>query len=226
MWFFRRNAPAPAAGRAGRILARGERTAIRELERADVDLWLDWPRHPDPLFRAYDPPFMDFRQREIYYQQRRHSPASRQYSVDDPDGRLIGRISLREIDWRHGHGVLGISFHPEQLGRGLGTDALWAFLGYYFGPLRMRALHLDVAAFNRRAFRVYQKCGFRVYRERWGEAEPDAAGIFLDPVHAGLRPLFQREGPRVRPLLVDMVVRRDEWLRLREECGGPTCLAP
>jgi diamine N-acetyltransferase len=226
MWFFRRNAPAAAGRRDGRILAASARVRLREMERADVDAWVDWPCHSDPLFRTYDPPFLDFRQREIYYQQRRHAATSRQYSVDDAEGDLVGRISLRDLDWRVGSGVLGISFHPERLGQGLGTEALWAFLGYYFGPLRMRTLFLDVAAFNRRAFRVYEKCGFRVLRERWGDAEPDVAGVYVRPELSALRPLFRYDQEFVRPLVLDMVLRRDEWLRLREEFGGPTSMSP
>lgn len=219
---FTRRRPEAAARTvsAPRVLARGEKTVVREFARPDVDRWMAWPRHRDPLFDGYNAPMLSLRQREIYYQQRVHSPDSKQYSVDDLSGEFIGRISIREIDWRLGASVLGISFHPELLGQGLGTDALWAFLTFYFGPLNMNVLFLDVAAFNHRAYRVYEKCGFRKCGQRWGDAQSDTAGIFRKSEYRDIRHLFQWEYGLVRPLLVDMALRREEWIRLRDELGG------
>jgi diamine N-acetyltransferase len=216
MLFQRRSGSATAEPPAPpRILVRGERTVVREFVRRDVDLWCAWPRHRDPLFDTYNAPVLTERQRELYYQQRIHAPDGSQYSVDDLQGRLVGRISLRDIDWRLGASVLGVSFHPEHLGRGLGTDAMLAFLRYYFLPLKMNALFLDVAAFNRRAQRVYEKCGFRACGRRWGEAQTDSAGIFRRAEYESIRPLFQWDSGLIRPLLVDMVLRRDEWDAVR-----------
>lgn len=203
------------------VLARGEKTVIRELERADVDRWVAWPRHSDLLFDSYNAPQLTTRQRDLYYQQRRSSPDSRQFAVDDPGGDLVGRISLREIDWRAGRAVLGVSFCPGRLNQGLGTDALWAFVTYYFGPLRMSALFLDVAAFNQRACRVYEKCGFQRCGERWGEPQTDLAGIFRKPELGEIRHLFRWEYGLVRPLLIDMVLRRAEFERLRDHGAAP-----
>jgi RimJ/RimL family protein N-acetyltransferase len=220
---FTRRSPASEAERhqTDRVLSRGEKTVIREFERRDVDRWMAWPRHQNLLFESYNAPLLTLRQREMYFQQRHHSPDSRQYACDDLAGDLVGRISLREIDWRLGASVLGISFHPQRLNQGLGTDALWAFLAYYFGPLRMNALFLDVAAFNQRAFRVYEKCGFRKCSQRWGEPQADVAGVFRKPEYEEIRHLFQWDYGLIRPLLMDMVLRRDEWLRRRDERMPP-----
>ena len=113
-----------APPRRARILARGEATVLREFERPDVDRWLAWPRHRDPFFDSYNPPVLTARQRDLYYRQRVQSTDSRQYSVDDLAGEFVGRISIREIDWQFGASVLGLSFHPERLNQGLGSDAL------------------------------------------------------------------------------------------------------
>lgn len=203
-----------------RVLARGEYTIVREWERADIDRWIAWPRHKDPFFESYNPPMMSVRQRDDYFQHRLQSTDTRQYSVDSLEEELIGRISLREIDLKIGASVLGISFQPERLGRGYGTDALWAFLGYYFRSLKFQALFLDVAAFNQRAYRVYEKCGFRKCGQRWGEAQTDFPGVFRKKEHEPIRPLFKWEYGLMRPLLYDMVIRRDEWERLATE-GHP-----
>jgi len=197
----------------GKILAEGRKTVLREFVRADVDRWLEWPRHADPLFQVFNPPPMSARQRDSYLASHRQSPASRQFAVDDRAGVLVGKISLREIDWYARSAVLGISFRPDRLGQGLGTDAMEVLLSYYFGPLGMEALFLDVAAHNERARRCYERCGFRHLGEHWGEASPDLAGIFRDPDKEDLRPLFHWEHGLVRPLLYDMVLRRAEYER-------------
>ena len=220
MFTRRRPEPATICRSEPQIVAEGEYTVVREFERADVDRWMAWPRHRDPLFDSYNAPIMSLRQRETYYQQRAHSSDSKQFSVDDHAGELVGRVSIREIDWGLGAAVLGISFHPQRLGQGYGTDALWAFLTHYFGPLCMNVLFLDVAAFNHRATRVYEKCGFRKCGQRWGDPQSDNAGIFRRHEYRELRPLFRWEYGLVRPLLLDMTLRREEWTRVRDELGG------
>jgi diamine N-acetyltransferase len=199
---------------APKVLAEGRKTVLREFTRADVDRWMEWPRHMDPLFHVFNAPVMSPRQRDSYWMSQRQAAASRLFAVDDLNGTLVGRIGLREIDWYAQSSVLGVSFRPDRLGEGLGTDAMRIFLEYYFGPLGMEALFLDVAAHNVRARRCYERCGFRLLGEHWGEAGPDLAGIFRDPERGDLRPYFRWEHGLIRPLLYDMVIRRAEFGRL------------
>src|SRR5688500_12183099 len=84
---------------APRIVAEGRLTLLREFSRADVDRGLARPRHSDSLSYFFNPPPMGPRQRDSYSASRRQAHDSRQYAVDDPEGTLVGRISLREIDW-------------------------------------------------------------------------------------------------------------------------------
>jgi RimJ/RimL family protein N-acetyltransferase len=219
---FKRADKQPVGGRPeeGRVVAVGAVTRVREMTREDVDRWLEWPRHSDPLWVAYNPPILSRRQRDLYFEQHRCARASRQYSVDTADGEFVGRISIRDIDWRLGAAVLGISFNPGRLNQGLGSDALASFLHFYFNELQMRSMFLDVAAFNHRARRVYEKNGFRAYGDRLGEPQPDHAGVFVWPEAALLRPYFRREGSLVRPIMVDMVLRREEWMARQSSRPG------
>lgn len=202
-------------------LGRGPRVLLREMTRADLDRWIEWPRHTDPLYFAFDPPAMSPRQRDLYYLRKQRASGARQYSVEGADGELVGRMNLREIDLFARTAVLGISFRPDRLGQGLGTEALQLLLAHYFGPMRMSALFLDVAAHNLRARRSYERCGFRVIGEHWGEPVPDIAGIFRDPRHAALRPLFVREYGLIRPLCIDMALHRGDYAA-RQRAGRST----
>ena len=57
--------------------------------------------------------------------------------------------------------------NPGYWGRGYGTEVTRLALHYAFNTLQLHRVHLRVAAYNTRAIRCYQKCGFRVEgRER------------------------------------------------------------
>lgn len=186
-----------------------------------MDRWVAWPRHTDPLFENYNPPSLTPRQRDHYYESRAAASDMLQFAVEDQRGEFVGRLSLREIDWGLHCAVLGVTFHPRRLGEGLGTDAMIALLKHYFGAMEMRTLFLDVAAFNRRALRCYQKCGFHETAQHWGDPQPDYAGIRTRREYAAIRSLFRYQDGFIRPLLIDMVLHRDDFLRLHPRGGAP-----
>ena len=172
-------------------LVEGERTRLREFSRRDVDRWMEWPRHPDPLYSSYDPPRMTGPVADAWYDDLVRRQGQQPYAVDDHDGQMIGRIFLRFINRVEGGSVLGIDFDPRFVGQGYGTDALRAFLGYYFGALGFSRLLLSVAAYNVRARRSYERCGFRYLGPHWERLKCDA-NVFVEERYAEVRPLFRR----------------------------------
>jgi aminoglycoside 6'-N-acetyltransferase len=61
-------------------------------------------------------------------------------------------------------GVYGVDLfigEPELWGRGIGTQALRAMVGYLFGALGARRVIIDPQTSNHRAIRCYEKCGFK-----------------------------------------------------------------
>lgn len=75
--------------------------------------------------------------------------------------RLMGDVELEHIVWRTGEAELRICLgNPAEWGRGLGTAAMHLVLAWAFGPLALRRVYLRVAVDNRRAVRLYEKCGF------------------------------------------------------------------
>jgi aminoglycoside 6'-N-acetyltransferase Ib len=65
-------------------------------------------------------------------------------------------------------GVRGIDqflAHPQQLGQGLGTAMVRAFVEKLFGDPAVTRIQTDPSPENRRAIRCYEKAGFRALRE-------------------------------------------------------------
>lgn len=104
-------------------------------------------------------------------------------------GRCIGHVGLRTNDDEcGGHYRVGIE-NPEYWGRGYGTEVTRLVLRYAFGTLDLHRVSLKVAAYNLRARRCYEKCGFRV------------EGV--------LRESFQVDGEWQDDIL--MAILKDEW---------------
>jgi [ribosomal protein S18]-alanine N-acetyltransferase len=96
------------------------------------------------------------------------------YEVLDEDGSLVG---FYYFDERQDALEIGLGLRPELTSQGLGLEFLRA--GLEFGRTRFRPalIILNVAAFNVRAIRVYERAGFREtgrhirHFERWGDVE-------------------------------------------------------
>jgi RimJ/RimL family protein N-acetyltransferase len=82
--------------------------------------------------------------------------------------RLIGHIRLDRVDLNDRRASLAIGIEdPAQLGRGLGSEAIRLVQGYAFQTLALHRLSIRVVAYNLRAIRAYEKCGFVIEgRER------------------------------------------------------------
>lgn len=77
------------------------------------------------------------------------------------DDRPVGVVGLDEIDLVNGSSPFGIFIgDAADRGRGYGSDAVEAVLGFAFGELRLERVWLDVFAFNDGAIRVYERAGF------------------------------------------------------------------
>jgi RimJ/RimL family protein N-acetyltransferase len=202
-----------------RALVKGQKTIIRRFTREDVDSWLAWASHPDPLYSSSYPRSMHRYERDAWFAERSNRWDYMMFAVDDLQGQLVGLITLRNIERSHSHAVLGITLRPEVLSGGYGTDSLWAFLSYYFDALGFDAMILDVAAYNRRAQRVYEKCGFIYTGEHWGHF--DDYTVFSNAYYQGIRHYFRQHGAWVETLYYDMVLRRYDFLQRRQRGLGP-----
>ena len=187
-----------------RFVAVGRLTRIRAFTRRDVDRWLAWPRHADPLFSSFDPTPMDGSMRDAWYDDLVQRQGQLPFAIETLDRQLIGRLFLRHVRPGERSSILGIDLDPRFVGQGFGTDALQAFLGYYFGRAGFRRMCLSVAGYNTRARRSYERCGFRYVGTHWDLLRCDA-DVLHDPRYGEIRDYF-RSGPRgLETLMYDMV---------------------
>lgn len=194
---------------AGARVIHGQRVTLRSWQRGDTLAQELWPRYTEPFSSLWNIP------RTISYDDvvgRGWSGQRYAWAVEDAGRRLIGRISLREVDAKGASARLGISLAQPYVGQGLGTEALVLFLEHYFGPLGFARMHLDVAAFNRRAVRCYEQLGFSHLGSEWRGAGNDPALRLLDdPRHRDLLPHFRRGRFETQVEFYEMVLDRADW---------------
>ena len=109
---------------------------------------------------------------------------------------LIGEVRLDRVDLRDRRAALAIGIEDRgKLGRGLGTDAIRLVLDFAFNEIALHRLSVRVIAYNIRAIRAYEKCGFTVEGREREAAQVD--GAWYDDLMMGL---LDREYARLTPL--------------------------
>lgn len=74
----------------------------------------------------------------------------------------IGTCQLLNINWRHRSAELQIRIgDSSHQGKGYGSEAVQLLIEFGFKDLNLHRIYLHVFAANKRAIRVYEKCGFR-----------------------------------------------------------------
>jgi ribosomal-protein-alanine N-acetyltransferase len=96
------------------------------------------------------------------------------FEVRDETNMLVGFYYFEE----RGDAVfLGLGLRPELTGRGLGLEFVRRGVDFAQSTSAERRIVLDVASFNERAIKVYERAGFRETgrhvrnTERWGDVE-------------------------------------------------------
>ena len=81
--------------------------------------------------------------------------------------KLIGNISLIEVDLVHRNAVLGIFIGDDSnRGKGYGKEAIKLLLEYGFNNLNLNNIMLSVYSFNKRAIKVYESLWFKKFGTR------------------------------------------------------------
>jgi len=146
------------------LMTCGERVLLRPLRESDVEeslrVWTPELRHMygGSLTAERRPTMEDRRQ---WFARVTADESGRQFAIET-DGHYIGHVGLRAIDHENRKASLAIGIEsPHYWGRGYGAEVIRLMLRYAFETLNLHRVELRAAAYNLRAIRCYEKCGFR-----------------------------------------------------------------
>jgi RimJ/RimL family protein N-acetyltransferase len=194
----------------------GPRVRLRSWRRGDTLSQELWPRYTEPFHSLWNLPRSGSFSYDLDFSRNNWSNRRYAWAIEDYGCRLIGRITLREVDSSQVHARLGISLAQPFVSQGLGTEAMILFLDYYFEDLAFHTLLLDVAAFNQRAVRCYNRLGFQHLESEWRSAGGDPALRLLeDPNYRHLRGYFRQMRFETLVEFYEMELTRERWMSLR-----------
>lgn len=140
---------------------RGKRVKIRPLKLKDVYAMRYWGFHEDPLFEDYNFPLLTDQELLYWYKAKTASFFNKYYAIYNEKDILVGYMGIKKIRRIVRKSTLGLVMDPTYMDQKYGSESLASFLNYYFEEMKMRSMDLEVAEFNKRAYRVYEKMGFR-----------------------------------------------------------------
>lgn len=140
---------------------RGPRIGIRKLKLEDVFQMRKWGYHESPLLGDYNFPDMNDRELKLWYKLKTIGWYNKYYGIFNEENKLIGYMGIKSIRRIKRESTLGIVFDPNYVSMGYGTECLSIFLNHYFTKMKMKRMYLEVAEFNKRAYRLYEKMGFK-----------------------------------------------------------------
>lgn len=143
-------------------MIQGTKIRLRALEKEDLPRFVGWMNDPETQrFMAVRYP-LSMTEEETWWQRYQERVNDHIFAIETEDGTYIGNVGLHNVEAENRRAGLGIMIgHKDYWGRGYGTDAIRALLGWAFGYLNLHRVYLTVYDYNQRAIRSYEKCGFQ-----------------------------------------------------------------
>lgn len=182
---------------------------FEKLQLDHVRSMVSWGRHENPLLQDYN--FLQESEDEfkLFYLDKTLSPFNRYYAVIY-DGEVIGYLGIKKINILTKNSTLGLVLNPSIIEEGYGTMVLSEFLKYYFDALKMKKMILEVAAYNPRAKRVYEKMGF-VEAGYYLDKYPNNPPRDDDPYYLEHRDVFVKKDGELYNYLYRMELRKEDF---------------
>jgi RimJ/RimL family protein N-acetyltransferase len=159
------------------------------------DAWNDYTWRTDPELATLDatvPTSQSFEVFFLYYREelRAPSPWSQRYSIITSDGKHIGNCMTYDINIGLREAEVGIMIgNRDYWDQSYGYDSMTALVDHLFMSTGLRHLYLHTLAWNSRARKCFEKCGF-MFRQI--EEKDDKSFALMD-------------------------IYRNQWLKVRNE---------
>lgn len=191
---------------------KGERVTIRPLKVEDVFYMRNWGYHDNPLLSDYNFPTITDNEVHAWYQLKTLPWYNKYYGVLNEEGKLIGYMGIKNIRKVKKESTLGIVFDPNYVNQGYGSETLTVFLKYYFKELNMKRMFLEVAEFNKRAYKAYEKIGFKpvgYYLDLFHDTTLD----LNNPYYLDHKSSFVFKGKKIYTYIYKMKLSKNEFLK-------------
>lgn len=144
------------------MIIMSDRVLIRELEEGDLARVLEWINDEEIAYYMGIRHRVTWPEQQAWYRRLKKDSSKQVFAILlKEELRHVGNISLDNINLIDQNARLTIFLGDKSLyGKGLGRDALKAFLGYCFRQLKLHRVYLIVHEENERAIRLYSRCGF------------------------------------------------------------------
>ena len=137
---------------------------------------------------------------------------NRYYGVLNEENRLIGYMGIKNIRKVKKESTLGIVFDPNYVSKGYGSETLRVFLDYYFKQLKMKRMYLEVAEFNKRAYKVYENIGFKPIAYYLDEFHDTTLNLD-DPYYLNHKSSFVIKGKKIYNYVYKMKLSKGDFLK-------------
>ena len=140
----------------------GRRLRLWSLEKFDISQNYHWANDPELIRLAgIEPAPKSLVDMERWFENVHTDPNQKMLTIKTLEGDYIGNISLTDISWRCGTAEIGLFLGDRATwGHGLGSEAVELAVRFAFDELRLHRIEARVLAFNARALRLFERCGF------------------------------------------------------------------
>lgn len=197
---------------------KGRRITIDKLRVEDVFDMRNWGTHENPMLEDYNFPNMNDREIRIWHRMKTSNPYDRYFGIKDEEDLLIGYMGMKSIKLFRRFSTLGLVLDPDRMDEGYGTEVLETFLKIYFSEMKMKKMILEVSAFNKRAYRLYEKMGFKknyMYKEEFFDQYIN----FSNPYYSDEESSFEIIDGKIYNYIYKMTLTKDRFLELKESMG-------
>ncbi|GAA4158630.1 GNAT family protein [Gryllotalpicola daejeonensis] len=159
------------ASEYGKRALTGELVRLRAAEEDDLVTIADWYRDPEYTVLQSTTYQITSRAETVEHMRKWFDNTTAQgggnFVVEALDtGQVVGAVNIWGGSLPLRTGTLAIQIGGDFVGKGYGTDALRVAVDFSFRELGLNRLQLNVAAFNPRAIRAYEKAGFVIEGRR------------------------------------------------------------
>lgn len=144
---------------------KGDRITIRPIRLEDAYAMKGWGFHRNTLLADYNIPELTNEELKQWFKYKSKGFSQKYYSVENEVNILIGYFGIKNVRRILREATLGIAIDPNYVNMGYGSEIIRSYLNYFFNEMKMKTMYLEVAKFNTRAIKCYEKVGFFIINE-------------------------------------------------------------